>query len=188
MKHLEKRMERYYFPVSVVSISCVIIAYIFKFHGNNISSNPEQWGQIGDYFGGLLNPIISFTTLIFLIKAYYSQRQELEDTKIALKDTVEYNRKQTAMMNTSIKISKFNVHIDLCHKEIGYIQDEINRAEECKYKQKGNIGYNFYSRDGSEISPRDLNKYISDLVITMHKETMKLKETMDKVNSLTEDL
>jgi hypothetical protein len=64
----------------------------------------------------------------------------------------------------------------------------MRRINQCKYKQKGNIGYNFYSRDGSEISPRDLNKYISDLVITMHKETMKLKETMDKVNSLTEDL
>lgn len=188
MKNLDKRMERYYFPVSVVSISCVIAVYIIKFHGNSISSDPEQWGQIGDYFGGLLNPIISFTTLIFLIKAYYSQRQELEDTKIALIDTAEYNRKQTAMMNTSIKISKLNAHIDLCHKEIGYIQDEINRAEECKYKQEENKGYYFYSRNGSRISPVDLNHYISDLVKTMHKETIKLKTTMDKVNSLTDDL
>ena len=44
----------------------VIGAYILQFREFEISKNPEQWGQFGDYLGGLLNPFISIVNLLIL--------------------------------------------------------------------------------------------------------------------------
>lgn len=185
MKKLDKIIGLLYFLIAVAAILCVIYKYHSIFKHYSFNADPSKWGQIGDYFGGLLNPIISFTTLIFLIKAYYSQRQELEDTKIALRETAEYNRKQTSLMDISIKISQLNAHIDISHKEMGYIQDEINRAEACKYKQSNGFGHYFYTRDGNRLDGSKLNDYISQLIKELQKETSELKKTMDKIRSLS---
>lgn len=52
--------------ILVVSIILVIGIYKWNFY-NNISGNPENWGQFGDFFGGVLNPIISGLNLILII-------------------------------------------------------------------------------------------------------------------------
>ena len=49
----------------VLSILTAIF-YIFNFKENGISKNPENWAQFGDYFGGILNPLISILNLIIL--------------------------------------------------------------------------------------------------------------------------
>jgi hypothetical protein len=37
------------------------------FHNLNRSTNPSDWGTFGDFFGGILNPILAFCTLIVTI-------------------------------------------------------------------------------------------------------------------------
>jgi len=46
-----------------------IIVYFVNFvicNGFSLSSNIEHWGQAGDFFGGMLNPVYSFFALILL--------------------------------------------------------------------------------------------------------------------------
>jgi uncharacterized membrane protein len=43
-----------------------IIAYVWRFGKMGIASDPQTWGELGDYFGGLLNPIISLASLSVL--------------------------------------------------------------------------------------------------------------------------
>lgn len=50
----------------VILFSTTIIVFANKFWTNTTSGNIEQWGQTGDYFGGILNPIISLMSLIVL--------------------------------------------------------------------------------------------------------------------------
>ncbi|MGP6472906.1 hypothetical protein [Rahnella aceris] len=64
----------------------VIGTYYFWFkHTLNyvLSDRGEVWGQFGDYLGGVLNPILSFITIIILIiTAIYQQNQnELTDKR-----------------------------------------------------------------------------------------------------------
>jgi hypothetical protein len=65
------------------AIVIVIISYIVGFSSNSFSSNPEHWGQLGDYFGGLLNPIIAIANLAFLIylTLLLKQRDDQADKK-----------------------------------------------------------------------------------------------------------
>jgi len=44
----------------------IILSYILNFYDHPISENPENWGQFGDFMGGLLNPFISIINLFVL--------------------------------------------------------------------------------------------------------------------------
>ncbi|NDI98884.1 hypothetical protein GWA97_07335 [Flavobacterium sp. LaA7.5] len=52
--------------VTFIFILVTVGAYILQFNENKISNNPEVWGQFGDYFGGVLNPLLSILNLIIL--------------------------------------------------------------------------------------------------------------------------
>lgn len=51
--------------------ACVLItvplSYYLYFNQYGASDDPERWGQFGDFFGGVLNPIISLINLIILM-------------------------------------------------------------------------------------------------------------------------
>lgn len=51
--------------------------YFIKFNQNGVSTDPSSWAEFGDYFGGILNPIISVINLIIL--AYLSIRLVKQD-------------------------------------------------------------------------------------------------------------
>lgn len=80
----------------------IITAYIINFFGGAISNNPENWGQLGDYVGGLLNPTFSLlallallTTLKLQIKELKLSVNELRNSALALKSQNETLRLQT---------------------------------------------------------------------------------------------
>lgn len=56
-----------------ISLACLVlllftVVFIFysKFSNHVLSEDISQWGQTGDYFGGILNPIISLMSLLVL--------------------------------------------------------------------------------------------------------------------------
>jgi uncharacterized membrane protein len=53
--------------VTVLVIAAPIYYYRKDFHELPRSSNPADWGTFGDFFGGILNPLISLLTLIVTI-------------------------------------------------------------------------------------------------------------------------
>lgn len=71
----------------------------FKSHGH-----AEELGQMGDFFGGLLNPLVSILTLFVAISVWRLQKDELEltrnemaQTKLAMEDqakTAEQQRRE----------------------------------------------------------------------------------------------
>ena len=52
--------------VCIFFIVTVPLSYCIKFQELEMSNKPESWGQFGDYFGGILNPIISLINLVIL--------------------------------------------------------------------------------------------------------------------------
>lgn len=187
MRDFEKKIEPIYIPTIVLVMLSTILIYLWKFHNAPISDQPADWGVLGDYFGGILNPIISFTALIYLIKAYSSQKQELAETKAALKETAEYNlaisntqKEQRSLMADTYKLQQASIIIDMHYKEISHIQDEINRASSCKYEssRKMNVGFIFYSGSGGEYrNGEEINKFIV-------LQTNKIKQLMARIDEI----
>jgi uncharacterized membrane protein len=83
--------------VLLVAAIFLVSIYVWAFFALPWTSDPSAWGSFGDYMGGLLNPVVSTMTLIIAIKVWVQQRQELEETKQALKDqaeTAQANRRE----------------------------------------------------------------------------------------------
>lgn len=67
------------FLLALVALLGVFFSYYYWFKIEldfHISKSPEVWGQFGDFAGGLINPILSFITVIILIiTSLYQQKQ-----------------------------------------------------------------------------------------------------------------
>ena len=82
----------------IVLIGIFLIGiYYFKFNGPEFLNKPELWGSFGDYIGGILNPIISFCTLMIAYAVWKLQKEEMAATKNALEEqakTAEQQRRE----------------------------------------------------------------------------------------------
>ncbi|OEO23698.1 hypothetical protein AX279_21525 [Pseudomonas sp. J237] len=114
----------------LIIFSTVIGSYILNFYSFDISSKPENWGQLGDYIGGILNPALSFTTVIILIatikiqgKQLDSSREELALTREELRQTARAATKQAEHFERE---SKLKEHLVLIEKLASRINRNFN--------------------------------------------------------------
>ena len=116
----------------IIYFAILLIPYIFRFYDVPDFEDPAEWGAIGDYFGGLLNPVMSAVTLIFVACTYLSQKEEIKRlTKLA--DEAEKNRdedsaRQREISDESNRISMQSARISVKSREIEFYYDEIKRA------------------------------------------------------------
>ena len=67
--------------VMVVALLIVLVALFYvKNFTTQLASSQEVWGQFGDYFGGVLNPILSFFAFCTLVFTVYLQLQAGADS------------------------------------------------------------------------------------------------------------
>ncbi|HID9088955.1 hypothetical protein [Enterobacter mori] len=61
---------------SLFFIVVVILAYVYNFNtGKGLSKSTEVWAQFGDYLGGVVNPILTFLSIVLLIRSVNLQRE-----------------------------------------------------------------------------------------------------------------
>lgn len=83
------------------SVGTLVIVYLSNFALNMPSTSPEQWGQMGDFFGGMLNPVFAFASFIALIYTIRLQSSELQLSRQELSETrQELKRSATAQENS----------------------------------------------------------------------------------------
>lgn len=68
-----------------ILFAAIIINWQFADH--NIVSDVEKWGQVGDYFGGVLNPFLGFLTIVLLTASLRQNQIALQQTQEELKET-----------------------------------------------------------------------------------------------------
>lgn len=84
-----------YSVAAALLIIAVFASYLFHFYftlGYGVSNDPAVWGQLGDYFGGILNPALSFISLILLIKSLMLQNQANQDLREEISETRKSER------------------------------------------------------------------------------------------------
>lgn len=87
-------INRYIISAALIIIAVFSIYFInfYIFLGYKISDDVEKWAQLGDYAGGIINPLLSFVSIVLLIKsltlqneANISLRNELKNSEKAEK-------------------------------------------------------------------------------------------------------
>ena len=72
----------------------VLGAYLMWFSSAKVSHNSGDWGTLGDYFGGLMNPVVSFATLMLAYAVWKQQKEERKFTQKALEDQAKTSEQQ----------------------------------------------------------------------------------------------
>ena len=83
-------LKTYLWRVAIFIGACIAVVlgfYIYKFNNWALSPDPAVWGQLGDFTGGLLNPLVSFATMVVVFVGVYYQRSELHATRLELKQS-----------------------------------------------------------------------------------------------------
>lgn len=88
-----KNSHNYYIYFAILATAGCIGFYAFWFWNSQVSDNPGDWGQFGDYFGGILNPIIAIFAVHAAAKALHKQEQEFR----LLKEQVEEQKEEIEM-------------------------------------------------------------------------------------------
>ncbi|HGY9593356.1 TPA: hypothetical protein ACOJPH_001003 [Vibrio campbellii] len=89
------------FSFSLLAFVLVVGAYILFFvvkHEYVLSEDPAVWGQLGDYIGGLLNPTLSFLSLVLIISSLRLQN-EANESLISQIDDSRMNEKLRVFEN-----------------------------------------------------------------------------------------
>ena len=115
MSILEKITKHKNFIVLVLSILPLVPIgfYVAYFYKNPISKSSENWGQFGDYMGGVINPIFGFISVILLIytilqqqKALSLQEEELKATREELARSAKAQEASEKALNEQAEIFK----------------------------------------------------------------------------------
>ena len=124
LEKLERQVK--WSRVIAVLIGTVVIgAYSLNFYNSNLSPSTDSWGQFGDYIGGILNPIIAYLALYWLTQSVLLQKQELADTKQALRDSADAQTKQERHAEVTAKINANNALLVSYNADISYIRSNL---------------------------------------------------------------
>lgn len=83
----------------------IFTAYFINFNGA-VSKEHSVWGSTGDYFGGILNPVVSLFTLWLLFRTYQQQQYEFRATRWRMKRQEDELARQVAELEQQTKLQK----------------------------------------------------------------------------------
>lgn len=113
------------FLIGVISFVTVLIPYIINF-GINLTDSNEKWGQFGDYFGGILNPVLSFLSFSALVYTIILQRIEISNTLDEIKTAKSVNTIYDIIEIIKIISSEIDKSIRDYVKDKGSIPNKLN--------------------------------------------------------------
>jgi len=118
--------------VFFVSIALIVCAYLMKFGGRPFSGDPEQWGQMGDFFGGMLNPVLAFASFMALL---YTVKVQSEELRLTREELTKSSAAQQKSADSQIKQLKLQKQLEEFKAINSVYLNYINLAEE-QYRTK----------------------------------------------------
>jgi hypothetical protein len=73
---------------------------------------PDSWAQFGDYFGGVMNPVLGLVTLIFVVRTLRTTRQEAAETRAHLEVQTEQMRLQVRRIERQEALAEIQKRLD----------------------------------------------------------------------------
>lgn len=93
----------------VAAVAVAILVYRFKI-GGELASKSVEWSNFGTYIGGVFGPLISFVTLLAVLKTVYMQRDLLETQKNEFKDLSAKQDQQLVLAKAEAERAKVQAY------------------------------------------------------------------------------
>jgi len=72
---LSSQLLRHPFRFGLAAITILLGFFLLSFRKSDISTSVAEWGQFGDYMGGLLNPLFGLISVVLIAATLRSQTQ-----------------------------------------------------------------------------------------------------------------
>jgi hypothetical protein len=153
-----KSQVNYSLAVALVCAVLAVAGYALRFVAADISSDPAAWGQAGDFFGGILNPLFAFLAFYWLTRSVLLQKQELSETREELRKSADSQRKQEENFSKTVVVSALAAYISSINDEITHLSAEVSHIQD----QIGAYGA-IRTLDGETLEQRHGRARIVDL-------------------------
>ncbi len=131
----------------IVFFTCAVSIYL-SFQSESWRIGYDINGSIGDFFGGIMNPIIAFMALVWLVKGVRLQQKELSDTKAALQASEKHQASQVKIAAITALIASINDEHSRLRSYRQTIEPELNKLIKAHdYEQAQMLPNHFLSAD-----------------------------------------
>ena len=132
---------------AAVLIVGAIALYAAQF-GTNLSTSSEAWSQFGDFFGGALNPLLSFLALLALLITVMLQSRQLELSASELELTrEELKRTADAASEQSMRIDELEYFCVRCLNCLWQAPQQVQELVPCSEMSQSDLADHKRMRD-----------------------------------------
>lgn len=89
------------------------------------TNDPDKFGTFGDFFGGLMNPIVAFAAFYWLTQSVKLQKQELSETRAELKKSADAQDLLVKNGHVSMQLAARTAIVNAINAEIAQLQEEL---------------------------------------------------------------
>ena len=81
------------FSVFGVALAVLVAVLLYRLQfGSSLAATSSEWSNFGGYIGGIFGPLVSFVTLLAVLKTVYMQRDILETQKKEFTELMAHQR------------------------------------------------------------------------------------------------
>lgn len=155
MKINLRELKSNIFQLIIIALMClIVVGFIAFIISTGKTFKIGDLGSLGDFFGGILNPIFSFLAFLALLTTIILQASELKATRKELRKSAKAQKKQSRSLKLQNKATKNQIFENTFFKLIELFNEELK-----KLTLEITINSGFISINGIKITYN--NKYES---------------------------
>jgi hypothetical protein len=127
LKELDREiaLSRYFVAGAMLLVLFSYFGWFALKVSGSISSSSSDWGTLGDFFGGLINPIVAALALYWLTRSVRIQKEELNETREALQASASAQVRQVQLAALSALSNSVTAEINLHRAQIIFLCNQI---------------------------------------------------------------
>ncbi len=182
----------YLFILIVLCCAGIAIFYYRSIFSGDLSKDAQSWGAFGSYIGGVIGPVVSFITLIAIVRTIQIQRLLLKTQQEEFSNVLTVQNSQLELAKTvseQEQIASYKSTIlNMVSQQITYYENISNQSEKAA---------EILNHIGKTVKPSDalstlkeagdkkdvalkrmygLNNFAFDFSITQHKSMREVQE------------
>ena len=99
-----------------------------------LADSGGTWGTFGDFIGGVLNPVVAYAAFYWLTQSVRLQKQELTETRLALRDAATSQAETAAHARMSVRLGALTAltnsiaaEVSAVRLQMQFVSDQVAR-------------------------------------------------------------
>lgn len=124
---LSSEIDRWKFALTAIGAALIggYFVYFSWLMNLPLAENADKWGAFGDYFGGLMNPVVAFAAFYWLTRSVKLQKEELAETRHELKEAASAQKALVANGSVQVQLAALTALANAASNEMSVASADI---------------------------------------------------------------